>query len=48
MTLEHELGHAMGLGHTAIFSIMAGSGIEGIERFEEAHIEILNKPGNTP
>ncbi|MEZ5805294.1 MAG: hypothetical protein R3E51_17970 [Rhizobiaceae bacterium] len=48
MTLEHELGHAMGLGHTAVFSIMAGSGIEGIERFEEAHIEILNKTGNTP
>jgi hypothetical protein len=47
-TLEHEIGHALGLGHTTVFSIMAGSGMEGIERFEADHIEILNKTGASP
>jgi len=46
ITLEHEIGHAMGLGHTKVRSIMNGEGFNGIERFEADDIEILNKSAN--
>ena len=42
LTLEHEIGHAMGLGHTSILSIMNGEGISRVERFEADEIEKLN------
>jgi hypothetical protein len=46
MTLAHEVGHAMGLGHTKVRSIMNGDGFNGVERFEADEIEILNKSGS--
>ena len=43
LTLEHEIGHAMGLGHTSVLSIMNGDGDSRLERFEADEIEALNK-----
>lgn len=42
LTLEHEIGHALKLGHTTVKSIMNGAGFNGIERFESDQIETLN------
>jgi hypothetical protein len=46
MTLEHEIGHGMGLQHRKVRSIMNEDGFNGIERFEAVDIETLNKSGN--
>jgi len=46
MTLEHEIGHGLGLPHTKVKSIMNADGFNGLERFEADEIEKLNTTGN--
>jgi hypothetical protein len=45
ITLEHEIGHGLGLAHTKVKSIM-NADFTGVERFEADEIENLNKTGS--
>ena len=42
LTLQHEIGHALSLGHHKVLTIMNGDGFNGLERFEDFEIEKLN------